>query len=184
MDSNRTFFTFLVCVIALLSCSKKIAIPFRPNAYDADSLKTGEWVYYYDEYFDIIEKAKKATYYRLVTFEKGEPVGEMGDYYANGKPQMVGRLLSENPEIFEGKSTYYGENEYVVGIEYSQKGVVDHRKSLEELRIVYEEWPEDKEQISDYLLLLSNLADLYIYNIQYEEAESLYLEVVAIQKRT
>ena len=103
-------------------------LPNRPNDYGADSTKTGDWIYWYDSNWNIVNpETDDVSFYRLVTYKNGVPVGQMGDYFANGQPQMIGTLFSENPERFHGKLTFYDESGEVIRLEDWDNGVMNQR---------------------------------------------------------
>ncbi len=141
----KYLFTLLACLTTQFAVAQ--TIPTRPNAYDADSLKTGDWVYYYDADWNDINQPDSAAFYRLIRYEKGKPIGEMGDYYANGKPQMIGTMVEEYPrEVYEGVSTFYSENGMVTQIWfYKEKGIFDYKKSIQLRRALQANLSEDQK---------------------------------------
>jgi tetratricopeptide (TPR) repeat protein len=51
------------------------------------------------------------VFYRIVKTDlKGKPIGKVRDYYKNGKLQWEGKFLSLDPEVRQGKATWFYEN--------------------------------------------------------------------------
>ena len=80
--------------------------PDRPNLYDKDSLRTGEWVLYYDSLDNKV--SKDSTYvYCLLSFDKGKPSTNMECFFMTGIKQWDGKMSSIDPDIKHGKATFY-----------------------------------------------------------------------------
>ena len=89
-------------------------IPINPNKVDDQGRKTSKWTILFDENWNEIENTGEAAFYRLITYEEGRPVGQMGDYYLNGQIQMEAKLISENPETYDGEVIWYSEEGNIV----------------------------------------------------------------------
>ncbi|WP_421871715.1 CHAT domain-containing protein [Marinoscillum sp.] len=99
---------FLLLFVSFDSLSQ---IPSRPNAYDADSLRTGEWLVLYDsagehEVFEIAD----ANTYCLVNFKENLPTNLVECFYMDGIKQFEGRLLSFDPLVKHGKVLFFHPN--------------------------------------------------------------------------
>lgn len=87
------------------------SFPVSPNAYDANSQRTGHWTILYDSTFQKeVKDPDSAFYYRLVRFENGKPSGKVRDFYRSGVKQWEGYLLSLQPIITDGEVSYFFEN--------------------------------------------------------------------------
>lgn len=83
------------------------------NLYEND-LKQGKWIEYADEKWNFEgTDEKNATFYRLVIYDKGFPVGIVRDYYKKGKLQFEGKItynnLKEKRETHDGVCKWYYE---------------------------------------------------------------------------
>lgn len=98
----------LPLLLWLLPLFCQAQIPSRPNLYDEDHLRLGEWVLLYDSaYSKKVNNPDSAHYYCLTNFEDGNPTGKVTCYYANGIKQWDGQLLSVDPDVKHGKCTFY-----------------------------------------------------------------------------
>lgn len=73
-------------------------------------INKGKWTIYYDNNWNEVNQPSK--YYRIVNFDSnGKPVGNIIDYFQkDNSKQMEGHYLSIEPDIKEGKHTWYYEN--------------------------------------------------------------------------
>ena len=171
-------------LLVLSSISAYSQIPERPNAYDRDSLKTGKWVICYDANWHPIQNCDSASFYRLLTYKAGKPVGPGGDYYADGSPQMLfDSLVSESPARFHGQVVYYGKSGAPTTCEVYSSGRLDPAASIDCLRASL---PRAEEQVGerhpDYARLLNALALLLYRQGDYVGAEPLFRKALAITK--
>lgn len=81
-------------------------IPDRPNLYDADSLRIGDWILYYDSLDNKVAK-DSAFVYCLLSFERGVPNQKMECFYTNGIKQWQGKMQSTDPDIKHGGAIFY-----------------------------------------------------------------------------
>ena len=171
-----------LAIISLLHPCYAQVIPTRPNAVDGEGLKTGNWVYYYNKYHVKIEKRDSVAFYRLIAYEKGEPIGKFKDYYLNGKLQSEGFLYSEDPQQFDGEVIYYSEAANITNVEFHLEGVLDNEKSIALLEKVVEEHEKNIPNHPDYATSLHNLAFLYKNMGRYAAAEPLFQQALEIRK--
>ncbi|SFF44493.1 toxin-antitoxin system YwqK family antitoxin [Thermoflexibacter ruber] len=86
------------------------SIPSSPNQME-NGKRQGKWTLLLDEKKSRVDSLQYATYYRLITYQDGKPVGITQDYYLSGKLQMQGKLISEGLSTkYEGIVTYYRPN--------------------------------------------------------------------------
>lgn len=86
-------------------------IPQNPNQTDDKGLKQGKWTILYDKDWKVVNDTTQVAFYRTLLYQDNKPIGQVTDWYKNGKPQMVAdSLLSEKPEKYEGNLTFYRED--------------------------------------------------------------------------
>jgi len=86
------------------------SIPQNPNLTE-NGKRQGKWTILLNEKKGKVDSLQYATYYRLITYQDGKPVGITQDYYLSGKLQMQGKLVSEGlAPKYEGIVTYYHPN--------------------------------------------------------------------------
>ena len=69
--------------------------------------KIGKWFEYFDKNWNPVETAPNASYYRLIEYNNGIPIGMVRDYYLSGKPQWIGQLSDLLPDKQEGWCLWY-----------------------------------------------------------------------------
>lgn len=85
--------------------------PTRPNAYTADSLRNGEWITFYDSLGnEISRESTKIHHYCLMSIKKGKPESTVECFYEDGIRSWVGRMVTIDPEIKQGRATSYHRN--------------------------------------------------------------------------
>lgn len=179
--SYSLFYCFITIVLST-TASNAQDIPIRPNAYDGDSLKTGDWVYYYDEGWENIPSSDGVAYYRLITYENGKPIGKMRDYYASGQIQMEGTLFNENPEQFEGELIYYSVKGHIEDIRIYEKGVLNYHKSIARNETLIATQGKTILDSVSFAILLNNLARIYLNRGRYAESIPLLKQALKIRK--
>ena len=152
MAYNRLIQVLFTIVFVLQFFSVQAQLPNRPNAYGIDRAKTGDWIYYYDyDWNEISPDFDSAAYYRLITYERGKPIGTMGDYYANGIPQMIGTMVSEEPEVYEGNLVFYNELGDTIQLDNWQNGYLKEISFYDELGKVFESQHWSKGNIKEII---------------------------------
>lgn len=84
-------------------------IPKNPNKTEA-GLRQGKWTLIFDNDWKEISTSANATYYRVIEYQQGKPTGTTRDYFADGRLQWEGQLLSENPDVNTGICTWYNDD--------------------------------------------------------------------------
>jgi len=147
-------------------------------------MKTGDWIYYFNESGENVTKNDTVEYYRLISYNKGIPTGPFEEFYLNGNRKTVGTIVSENPYVYEGKLTLYRKNGTISKLTFYENGKEIKDKTI----VLYEEelsnWPDDKRGEIDFARFLRNLARLYRIDGQFSNAEKLSLEIIEIYKDT
>ena len=85
-------------------------VPEGVNKIDDNNLREGEWIIYYDEDWQEVEDSSQIEYYRKITYHKDKPIGLVCDFYKTGVKQWEGYLISDRPDIANGKVKYFYEN--------------------------------------------------------------------------
>ncbi len=148
--------------------------PARANIIDDNGLKQGDWVYYYDENWNELREGKDAGYYRLVTYHDSQPVGQLGDYYANGQPQMLAdSVINEVENLFEGRVIYYTEEGLVTFIEIFSDGSLDTTSTIDAFIAFIDQY---QQTIPDHMntSLANDVAYLFLNQERYVKAEEYY----------
>lgn len=97
--------------------------PSRPNTFDSQGRRTGEWVLLYDSLSRRVDSPDSASNYILVSFKKGKPIGRSEMFYASGTRQRLGILYDFDTLKIHGKGTYYFPNGNVQTEVFYDRGV-------------------------------------------------------------
>jgi tetratricopeptide (TPR) repeat protein len=147
--------------------------PSRPNTIDDDGLKQGEWVYYFNAKWKKTKRLDRVTFYRLVTYENSKPIGQVVDYYLDGKVQMLAdSLISEDPEQYHGVVLGFSEEGYVNQVNVYQNGSLDTAQTIHTFIEYIEKYKIKIPTHLDLAYLANDLAFLYVERKNYERAES------------
>ncbi len=99
----------LLIIVGLLASAQNY--PARPNAYNADSLRNGEWITFYDSLGnEISRESPDIHHYCLMNIKEGRPQGRVECFYEDGIRSWVGRMVTIDPEIKQGQATSYHRN--------------------------------------------------------------------------
>ena len=91
----RQFLILLfLCVLSFDISGQEI--PKNSNAYDSNGNKIGDWTILYDNDWNITDVIDSVEFYRIITYDKGLPIGKVTDYYINGIKQWEGKLILDN----------------------------------------------------------------------------------------
>ena len=80
-----------------------------PNKFK-NGKRDGKWIIWFDKNWYPTDNSNNTSFYREITFQNGQPVGKVIDYYRSRKKQFEGELLSYEPEINNGWCIWYFEN--------------------------------------------------------------------------
>jgi CHAT domain-containing protein len=172
----------LVGVGAFLTSASAQNIPIRPNAIDAEGLKTGDWVYYYDRTDENTEKRDSAATYRLITYKKGQPDGKVRNYFKDGRLQFEATLYKEIPELYDGEAILYSREGHPVKFEFYEAGVLNAEKSITRMNAIVAEHKQNISTHTSYATSLNNLAILYHGAGRNVDVERLHMQAIAIYK--
>ena len=130
--------SLLFILLILLPSFMLAQIPTRPNAYNQDSLKTGEWIEYYNAKRQAINPTDDSiAYYITTSWDKGEQVGEVKEYY--GTTNKLKRVSTYYPHSrYHGPITQYSEDGHIYRYIYFENGGVNSvltLKKIEEILI-------------------------------------------------
>lgn len=81
----------------------------KPNQ-TINGKKEGAWIFWYNAKWKPTTLKDSVAYYRKITFKEDKPIGIVNDFYKSGQKQWEGKLISVEPEVNEGKCTWYYEN--------------------------------------------------------------------------
>ncbi len=96
-------------------------------------------VEYYDAEWKSVAVKEGADYFRKITYnEHGQPVGTVKDYYITGELLFEGKMVSVNPNAYEGKCTWYHQNG-----EKRKEAFYQNGRALSTVRIWSEEGKEE-----------------------------------------
>ncbi|MBS1651086.1 MAG: hypothetical protein JSU07_03670 [Bacteroidetes bacterium] len=87
----------------------------------------GKWRLYYNDKWKQVESIENAAYYRDIEFSKDGGVNSEKvayDYFITGEKQFEGKLLSINPDVLDGKCTFYHKNGKVESVVMYERGNV------------------------------------------------------------
>ncbi len=107
----RKLLILLIGFCAIFHLSIAQDFPQNPNQTDPTGKRQGKWTILYDADFELVNDTNQATFYRIVTYQAGRPMGRVVDYYRNGQAQMVAdSIFNQEPESYHGEVTYYRED--------------------------------------------------------------------------
>lgn len=156
----------------------------RSNQSDENSTKQGDWVYYYDEDWNTIENKKNASFYRLITYRDGRPIGQVADYFANGQMQMsIDSVITEEPLAYQGMLAEYSEEGNIVLVEFMNKGAMDTSACIRKFKALIEEYQMEIPEHLDLAYTANNLAYLYREQQLYDSSELYYRMAYDIRKK-
>ncbi|HYG03195.1 MAG TPA: CHAT domain-containing tetratricopeptide repeat protein [Chryseosolibacter sp.] len=119
-------------------------LPVRDNKTDAQNLRQGSWIIYFNSSWKEIDQPDKAAYYRLISYSNDLPVGIVADYFRNGIKQWEGNLLKDRPEVYEGKQTWYYDNKKIKSEAVFKNGEFVSAKSfLRDGSVANENWTQE-----------------------------------------
>jgi tetratricopeptide (TPR) repeat protein len=151
------------------------SIPLRPNQIDENGLNLGDWVYLYDEDWDLTEDGTTAEYYQLVTYKNGKPLGMVVEYFRNGQILVeFDSIVSEDPLLYEGMQKVYSEEGNLVSIGYISNGKLDTTFVIQMFMQLIDTYTQEKPDHLDLANTANNLAYLYVAQEQYDSAEIYY----------
>jgi len=175
---------FTLLITHLVTAQELPTLPIRPNAYGTDSLKTGEWVYYYNiQREEITPETDSVAFYSLIDYQQGKPIGKMGEYNRSEQILMSATLISEDPKRYDGSVFYYSEEGNIISYAFFNEGNFSLQKSIDGFKPIVEELRDRLPNHVDYTSALINLALIYGDLGRYNEAESLYIEGLNIIKK-
>ena len=85
----------------------------------------GQWKLYYDKDFKEVSDEKNASFFREIEFNKDGSVNtekNVIDYFITGEKQFEGKILSINPDVLDGKCTFYHKNGKIESVIIFDKG--------------------------------------------------------------
>ncbi|TAH20563.1 MAG: CHAT domain-containing protein [Cytophagales bacterium] len=140
------------------------SIPQNPNQVE-NGKRQGRWTILLNEKKSKVDSIKKATYYRILTYQDGKPTGITQDYYLNGKLQMQGKLIAEGlAPKYEGTVTYFRPN-----------GKKDYEQKYENGKLISKVYFNLNGSVvkEDWEKLIKNAMDSFFLQGKYEQALSL-----------
>ncbi|HZY79649.1 MAG TPA: CHAT domain-containing protein [Cyclobacteriaceae bacterium] len=183
--STRSVVALIVCILVSPLAFAQ-AIPQNPNQVSA-GVREGKWTVLFDKDWKEIPDKSKAVYYRVIEYKKGKPAGTARDYFADGRLQWEGQLVSENPDVNTGVCTWYyedgtkqrestylnGKREgkevlYYQGKKYAEGTYTDENKNLD--------WVYYANDFNS----LQSTATQYYYLKNYAKAEEVYNKAAAL----
>jgi len=103
----RIFLAILFAVLAHAIVAQNI--PGNPNKLE-NGQRQGKWTLVFDKDWKEISTSANAAYYRIIEYQQGKPAGTTRDYFADGRLQWEGQLLSENPDVNTGICIWYNDD--------------------------------------------------------------------------
>ena len=173
----------VLCLLLMSISSMAQKLPQATNALDAKGLKTGQWIYFYDQHWQLVDIDAAIAFYRVVNYEKGKPTGKFTNYYRSGQVQSEGTLIAESPNQFEGEMVFYSAKGIIENKQFFDQGKLNPDKSLQLLEQVVDGYQNQLTKDPDYLISSRNLADAYQQSDRFDDAEPLLQKVLAIQKQ-
>ncbi|MAE83133.1 MAG: hypothetical protein CMB80_10380 [Flammeovirgaceae bacterium] len=179
----RPTISLLILLLLLFDSIQAQNLPIRPNQINSEGLKEGDWVYYYSQDWEEVNDPKHAAFYRLISYRSGKPIGKVGDYFANGKPQMIiDSLVTEDPMVFEGMLAEYNQDGNMVLVEYKYQQILDTSRTIKKFKDLITTYQKSIPNHPDLAYTANNLAYLYRENGQYDAAEIYYQMATDIRK--
>jgi len=171
-----------ILLIATLSCGKQEK-QGAFNQMDENGLKQGNFIYYYDNDWNILSDSINASYYRLVRYSKDKPVGKIRDFHIDGRLQMeADSIVREDPETYHGLVQYFTDSGRVHLVEYYNDGELDTLKTVALFEDVLIKHKDEIPGSLDLAQTANDLAYLYREQKKYIMASELYEQAWKIRK--
>ncbi len=149
------YFCFIVVV-----CQGQPA-PLRPNVLDHNNQRSGDWIIYFDDQFNVLSTDKNEShFYRLLTYEQGQIIGEFTDHYANGKIFRKGRLLSLSPDRYDGLLYEFNENGHPVNAQFYRDGIIQNDLTIKHLDSLSHKLANNPEAVRAEVNVLLRIAQI------------------------
>lgn len=150
-------------------------IPSKPNQVDQNGIKQGEWIYLFDENWNLTEDRELGEAYQMITYKDGKPVGRVAEYSLNGELLVeYDSLVSEDPLIYEGMKKVYSEEGNLVSLGHFQNGKMDTTFVTHKFKQLIDTYSQEIPNHSDLAYTANNLAYLYLAQERYDSAEIYY----------
>lgn len=174
-------FTYILLLFTFAATAQVLST--APNKVDSLGLKQGQWIYYYDQDWNILEDSAGAQFYRTISYQDSKPFGALGDYYRNGQLQMSAeQMIRENPDLYEGLVSQYSEEGNVTLVEFYKDGQLDTVRSIAVFEGLIEKYQKEIPNHPDLAFTANNLAYLYREQKNYLKAEEYYLMAKEIRE--
>ena len=170
---NKLPYFFLLLIIARTGYSQ--LIPSKPNEVDQNGKKQGDWIYLFDEEWNLTDNLDLAEAYQLISYIDGKPVGSVSEYSRNGHLLVeYDSLVSEDPFLYEGMQKVYSEEGNLVSIGYFHSGKMDTILVIQKFMQLLSTYFREKPNHLDLAYTANNLAYLYLAQNRYDSAEVYY----------
>ncbi len=172
-------------IIALvIPCTLWGQIPIKPNETDNNNQKQGDWIYYFNDDWDLTNNVKEAEFYRLVTYKNGVPIGQVTDFFLSGNIQMsIDSLISEDPERAHGKVLSYSEEGNVTYLEFYDSGELDTLRTIETFKFFIDKYNKEIPDHLDVSFLANDLAYWFLVQERWSDAIPYYSKALEIRQK-
>lgn len=100
----------LLAVLWSLVLISESQVPQRPNLYDQDSVRNGEWILFYDSLGEEVTRQDSWVHYCLMDVNRGKPRGKVSCFYPTGVKSFSGYVIQLDPLVKHVRFTRYHEN--------------------------------------------------------------------------
>jgi antitoxin component YwqK of YwqJK toxin-antitoxin module len=107
---QRTFL-YILFLLVLLNVFSLPAQMIAPNQADSNANRIGKWLFYLDGNLTVTRDSSNFTYYKVVNYVSGRPIGFVNYYYKSGKMYFQTPVKSLDPDLYsDGEIKYFSEN--------------------------------------------------------------------------
>jgi len=110
---NRQKFTMTICMLiaTMVVCTGLSAQLSAPNLTESNGNRVGKWIFCLDENLNEITDSTDCTYYKVVNYVTGRPIGFVNYYYKSGKMYFQTPVRSLNPDVYsDGEIRFFSES--------------------------------------------------------------------------
>lgn len=104
---------YIVILMTIIQLSVAVCVSAQmnfKNETDNNGNRIGKWVFYLNTDLSVKEDSLHYSYYKVVSFVSGKPIGYVNYYYKSGKLYFQTPLKSINPDVYaDGEIRYFTE---------------------------------------------------------------------------
>jgi antitoxin component YwqK of YwqJK toxin-antitoxin module len=109
----RIYITLIILLFATIIFAQNDGL----NKTDGNGIRIGKWLIYLDAELKTVSVADSSTYYKVINYVSGRPIGYVNFYYNSGKLYFQTPVKSIDPDVYsDGEIKYFAQNGDVLRI--------------------------------------------------------------------